>query len=85
MAVHESQSRLWENIVGRSPAFWERHFPALSALLGEAGEGLDLESFVKSVNRVNPSLIRTEADEVTYGLHVIARFELESALFDGSL
>jgi len=85
MAVHESQSRLWENIVGRSPAFWERHFPALSALLGEAGEGLDLESFVKSVNRVSPSLIRTEADEVTYGLHVIARFELESALFDGSL
>lgn len=85
MAVHESQSRLWENIVGRSPAFWERHFPALSALLGEAGEGLDLESFVKSINRVSPSLIRTEADEVTYGLHVIARFELESALFDGSL
>lgn len=85
MAVHESQSRLWENIIGRSPAFWERHFPALSALLGEAGEGLDLESFVKSVNRVSPSLIRTEADEVTYGLHVIARFELESALFDGSL
>ncbi len=85
MAVHESQSRLWENIVGRSPAFWERHFPALSALLGEAGEGLDLESFVKSINRVSPSFIRTEADEVTYGLHVIARFELESALFDGSL
>ena len=85
MAVHESQSRLWENIVGRSRAFWERHFPALSALLGEAGEGLDLEGFVKSINRVSPSLIRTEADEVTYGLHVIARFELESALFDGSL
>jgi carboxypeptidase Taq len=85
MAVHESQSRLWENIVGRSPAFWERHFPALSALLGEVGEGLDLESFVKSINRVSPSFIRTEADEVTYGLHVIARFKLESALFDGSL
>jgi carboxypeptidase Taq len=85
MAVHESQSRLWENIIGRSHAFWERNFQALGALLGEAGEGLDLESFVKSVNRVSPSLIRTEADEVTYSLHVIARFELESALFDGSL
>jgi len=85
MAIHESQSRLWENIVGRSRVFWERNFQALSALLGEAGEGLDLESFLMSVNRVRPSLIRTEADEVTYGLHIIARFELESALFDGSL
>ena len=85
MSIHESQSRLWENIVGRSRAFWERNFSALSALLGQAGRDLTLEGFLKSVNRVNPSLIRTEADEVTYGLHVIARFELESALFDGSL
>ncbi|MCX8014237.1 MAG: carboxypeptidase M32, partial [Rectinema sp.] len=85
MAIHESQSRLWENIIGRSHAFWERHFPVISALLGEAGEGIDLTSFVKSVNRVEPTLIRTEADDVTYGLHVIARFEIESALFDGSL
>lgn len=85
MAVHESQSRLWENIIGRSHAFWEHHFPAVAALLGEAGENLDLDSFVASINRVVPSLIRTEADEVTYGLHVIARFELESALFEGNL
>lgn len=85
MAVHESQSRLWENIVGRSRAFWERNFLALSALLGEAGRDLDFESFIESVNRVSPSLIRTEADEVTYGLHIIARFELESALLDGNL
>ena len=85
MAVHESQSRLWENIVGRSRAFWERNFLALSALLGEAGRDLDFESFIKSVNRVSPSLIRTEADEVTYGLHIIARFELESALLEGNL
>lgn len=85
MAVHESQSRLWENIIGRSHAFWDHQFPALRALLGDAGEELDLESFVKSINRVSPSLIRTEADEVTYGLHVIARFELESALFNDSL
>jgi len=85
MAIHESQSRMWENIVGRSEAFWQKHFPAISALLGEAGEGMDCVSFVKSVNKVEPSLIRTEADEVTYGLHVIARFEIESALFDGTL
>lgn len=85
MAVHESQSRLWENIVGRSHAFWEGNFQGLSSLLGSAGDTLDLESFVKSVNRVSPSLIRTEADEVTYSLHIIARFELEAALFDGSL
>ncbi|OQB95917.1 MAG: Thermostable carboxypeptidase 1 [Spirochaetes bacterium ADurb.Bin110] len=85
MAVHESQSRLWENIVGRSRAFWERNFLALSALLGDAGKDLDFESFIKSVNRVSPSLIRTEADEVTYGLHIIARFELESALLEGNL
>jgi len=85
MAVHESQSRLWENIVGRSRVFWERNFLALSALLGKAGEDLDFKSFIESINRVSPSLIRTEADEVTYGLHIIARFELESALLDGNL
>jgi len=55
------------------------------AILGEAGENLDRASFIQSINRVSPSLIRTEADEVTYGLHIIARFELEAALFEGSL
>jgi len=67
MAVHESQSRLWENIVGRSRVFWERNFLALSALLGKAGEDLDFKSFIESINRVSPSLIRTEADEVHMG------------------
>jgi len=85
MSIHESQSRLWENIIGRSRMFWERNFSALSALLGEPNEDLDLESFLRSINRVNPSFIRTESDEVTYGLHIIARFELESALFEGKL
>jgi carboxypeptidase Taq len=85
MAVHESQSRLWENIVGRSLPFWKRNYRELAALAGGALEGVKVESFVKAINKVQPSLIRTEADEVTYGLHIIARFELESELISGRL
>ena len=85
MAIHESQSRLWENIVGRSLGFWRHNLGALQAELSPVLDGVGLEAFYKAVNRVEPSLIRTEADEVSYGLHVILRFELESALVSGSL
>jgi len=85
MAIHESQSRMWENVIGRSRAFWKPNYARLSELAGPALEGIGLDAFVKGVNRVEPSLIRTEADEVTYGLHVILRFELESELIAGRL
>ncbi|HOX30714.1 MAG TPA: carboxypeptidase M32 [Spirochaetales bacterium] len=85
MAIHESQSRLWENLVGRSSAFWSSRYTRLAELAGPALEGVGLEAFLRAINKVEPSLIRVEADEVSYGLHVILRFELESALLSGSL
>lgn len=85
MAVHESQSRLWENMVGRSASFWTPLYPRLQELAGDALRDVSSERFVKAINKVEPSLIRTEADEVTYGLHIILRFELESALMSGDL
>ena len=83
--VHESQSRLWENIVGRSSAFWTHYYPALQAAFPQQLADVDMESFYRAVNRVTPSLIRTEADEVTYNLHVIIRFGLELELLEGAL
>lgn len=85
MAIHESQSRMWENMIGRSHAFWKRNYGRLAQLAGGALEGVGLDAFVRAINKVEPSLIRTEADEVTYGLHVILRFELEGELLSGSL
>lgn len=83
--IHESQSRLWEVHIGQSHAFWEHYFPVLQAEFPEKLRGVDLELFHAAVNRVAPSLIRTEADEVTYNLHIVLRFELEVALLEGSL
>jgi len=83
--VHESQSRLWENIVGRSAAFWQHAFPRLQTAFPEQLAGVSAEAFYHAVNRVAPSLIRTEADEVTYNLHVIIRFGLELELLEGKL
>lgn len=85
LGVHESQSRMWENLVGRSLPFWRGAYPRLRALFPEALAGVDVDSFYRAVNVVQPSLIRVEADEVTYNLHVIARFELELAMLDGDL
>jgi carboxypeptidase Taq len=85
MAVHESQSRFWENAVGRSRPFWEGFFPALQDLFpGELG-GVSAEAFYRAVNQVKPSLIRVDADEVSYALHIILRFELEKRLISGEL
>jgi carboxypeptidase Taq len=83
--AHESQSRLWENQIGRSRAFWARHFGALADLFPAELAGVDVEQFYRAVNRVQPSLIRVEADEVTYNLHIMVRVEIEMALLEGSL
>ncbi len=85
MGVHESQSRLWENLVGRSRAFWRAFYPVLRAAFPERLGGVDLETFYRAINRSAPSPIRVEADELTYNLHIFLRFELEAALIDGSL
>jgi carboxypeptidase Taq len=83
--VHESQSRLWENIVGRSAGFWQHYLPKLAAVFPEQLAGVDVEQFYRAVNKAQPSLIRTDADEVTYNLHVIIRFGLELELLEGAL
>lgn len=83
--VHESQSRLWENIVGRSRGFWSYAFPKLKSVFPEQLSGVSEEAFYRAVNVVTPSAIRTQADEVSYNLHVIIRFELELELLEGRL
>ena len=85
LGLHESQSRLWENLVGRSRQFWRRFYPELRAHFPDELGPDDGEEFYRAVNCVRPSLIRVEADEVTYGLHVILRFELEQELVEGRL
>jgi carboxypeptidase Taq len=83
--LHESQSRLWENLVGRSRAYWEHAYPALQAAFPKQLKSVPLNTFYRAINKVQRSLIRTDADEVTYNLHVMIRFDLELALLDGSL
>jgi carboxypeptidase Taq len=83
LAVHESQSRLWENLVGRSMPFWRFYYPRLQELFPEQFADVELERFYAATNRVKPGLIRIEADEVTYGMHVILRFELEMDILNG--
>ncbi|NWF67597.1 MAG: carboxypeptidase M32 [Chloroflexi bacterium] len=83
--VHESQSRLWENIVGRSLAFWEHYYPRLQAMFPDTLNDVPLETFYRAINKVQRSLIRVDADEVTYNLHVMIRFDLELALLEGTL
>lgn len=85
MAVHESQSRLWENQVGRSRGFWRCFEPRLRALFPAQTAGVTADELYRSVNDVRPTPIRVEADEVTYNLHIILRFELEQRLFSGAL
>jgi carboxypeptidase Taq len=85
LAFHESQSRLWENMVGRSLPFWRHFFPQLQASFPGALGGVSLDEWYRSVNWIEPSLIRVEADEATYNLHIILRFELEQELLAGSL
>jgi len=83
--VHESQSRLWENLVGRSLPFWRHWYAPLQAAFPGVLDDVDVNAFYRAINKVRPSLIRTEADEVTYNLHVMLRFDLELALLEGTL
>jgi carboxypeptidase Taq len=85
LAVHESQSRLWENLVGRSRAFWEHFFPRARQVFHAALMDVSLDAFHFAVNNVEPSLVRVRADGVTYNLHILVRFELEEALVSGDL
>jgi carboxypeptidase Taq len=82
--AHESQSRLWENQIGRSKAFWENHFGRLTEYFPEQLADVDADFFYRAVNRVSPSLIRVEADEVTYNFHIMLRVEIEMGLLDGT-
>ncbi|MGB7340862.1 MAG: carboxypeptidase M32, partial [Phototrophicaceae bacterium] len=83
-AVHESQSRLWENRVGRGKAFWQHFYADLQATFPQL-ESVSVDDFYKAINRVKPSLIRVEADEVTYNLHIMLRSDLSIDLLEGSL
>ncbi len=85
MSIHESQSRFMENLIGRSKAFIELIFPKMQELFPEQLKGVTAEQMYLAVNKAEPSLIRTEADELTYALHVLVRYEIEKGLFDGSI
>ncbi len=85
LSVHESQSRLWENCVGRSLDFWKGYYPQLLQRFPEQLKAVSLEAFYKGMNKVQPSLVRTEADEVTYHFHVLIRYEIEKALLEKTI
>jgi carboxypeptidase Taq len=85
MVLHESQSRLWENLVGRSKPFWKHYFPKFQSRFPAQLGNVSLADFYKAVNKVEPSFIRVEADEATYNLHVMLRFEIELALVENKL
>lgn len=83
--LHESQSRMWENLVGRSRPFWTFFYPRLQAAFPARFDRVPLDAFYRAINKVHPSYIRVEADEVTYAMHIILRFELEQEIFEGRL
>ena len=84
-ALHESQSRMWENIVGRSRAFWTHFYPQLQAAFPQALGDVEQDRFYRAINRVRPSYIRVDSDEATYNLHIILRFELEQEIMAGTV
>jgi carboxypeptidase Taq len=85
LAVHESQSRMWENLVGRSLPFWEHFYPALKNTFPSQLDGVGVKVFYKAINKVEPSLIRVNADEATYNLHIMLRLELEIGMVEGRI
>lgn len=85
LAMHESQSRFYENIVGRSYSFWQKHYPVLKDTFKEQLKEVSLDEFYRAVNKVEKSLIRTEADELTYPLHIMVRYDIEKAIFNDNL
>jgi carboxypeptidase Taq len=85
LGIHESQSRLWENFVARGRAFWEHFYPRARQVFPSALGDVPLDPFYFAINEVTPSFIRVDADEATYNLHILLRFELEQALISGDL
>jgi carboxypeptidase Taq len=85
LGIHESQSRMWENLVGRSKPFWQYFYPWVQKLFWESLGDVTFDDFYFAINDVRPSFIRVEADEVTYNLHILLRFEIEHAIFSGDL
>jgi carboxypeptidase Taq len=85
LGIHESQSRMWENLVGRSRSFWTFFLPRARATFPEALNGVTDDQWYRAINDVRPSFIRTESDEATYNLHILLRFELEQAMMTGDL
>lgn len=85
LGLHESQSRMFENLVGRSWGFWQAHYPTLQEYFPTQLGEVSLEAFYRAINKVQPSFIRVEADELTYNFHIMLRFELERAMLDGDL
>jgi len=85
LGLHESQSRMWENLVGRSLPFWRYFYPKLQQAFPQQFEGVRLEDFYRAINKVQPSFIRVEADEATYNLHIILRFEIERQMIRGEI
>ncbi|WP_261381736.1 carboxypeptidase M32 [Paenibacillus cremeus] len=85
MGIHESQSRFWENMIGRSRPFWSRYYGDLQRNYPGQFDGVEAEAFYRATNEVKPSLIRIEADELTYNLHIMIRYEIEKALFSGAV
>src|SRR5207249_8508536 len=85
LGIHESQSRLWENQVGRGRAFWEHFFPRARQTFPASLRDVSLDDWLFAINDVQPSFIRVEADEATYNLHILLRFEIEQALVRGDL
>ncbi|MBN1260398.1 MAG: carboxypeptidase M32 [Anaerolineae bacterium] len=85
MGLHESQSRMWENILGRSRPFWRHYLPIARAFFPDQLAGVTFEHFYRAINKVEPTLIRVEADEVTYNMHIFVRFEIEQDLITGAL
>jgi carboxypeptidase Taq len=85
LAIHESQSRMWENLVGRSMAFWDYFYPTLKKTFPSQLDGVSLKTFYKGINKVEPSFIRVNADEATYNLHIMLRLELEIGMVEGTI
>ncbi len=85
LSIHESQSRLWENSVGRSRPYWAAHYPGLQEIFPQQLKNISLDQFYQGINRIEPSLIRIESDELHYHLHILIRYELEKALMENNL
>jgi len=85
LGIHESQSRLWENNVGRSLRHWKSHYKILPQTFPKPFKGVDLEMFYRGINKIEPSFIRTESDELHYHFHVLIRYEIEKSLIEGNI